>query len=127
MAAAKAQPLTADEQKQLKALQDKAANADWQAKEDERLAKLDALKPLADVLTTEQVNTMIAGLRDARNKLTDVDVAVRVDRLIQSLQFDGLGLTGTIDGLGQPTPKAVEAPTEATPAPTPTPTSTSGS
>lgn len=100
-------PLTEQEQQTLNELQQQQALYDWQQAENERLAKLALIEPVA--LALDCIEPCIADLEAAEATL-EGDELNRVSRILQILRFDGRTLVNRYNELSQPTPSPVADP-----------------
>lgn len=99
--------LTADEQAQLDALQQKAAEARWQEAEAARTARLATFAAIADKITTAKVGELIGAIEQAARALGpgDRDAYQRLDRMAAILRYDALAIAQLIEALSTPTPQ----------------------
>lgn len=109
MATKEQAPTFSDEQAaQLAALLASQAAADQYAKEQARLAQKAALAPLAEALTEDSVNGLLAALKTVRPNLTG-ETFEMASNLIVVLDHGGLGLARMIKSLDTPTAAPIAA------------------
>lgn len=104
----KVNPLTKDEQATLAALQQREALANWQMQEDQRKADLAELEPVVAALGgRDGPQKIIEGLQALVDDLRGDDRR-SVERLINSLRYEALGLIKRRDALATALPKPGE-------------------
>lgn len=100
-----AKPLTAEEEAQRKALNERAAIAERKAAEAARQAQLAAMPNLvafADAVIAAGLDEKVAAILASSETLGDSDTVVRLDRIKQFLSFDFKAIVDKVQALRTP-------------------------